>query len=69
MASSGASVDANSLRCAKATANASSGADVELFASSSASGDASSGAGISFKGGPKEQDLSKSSGGSVSFSD
>lgn len=69
MASSGASVDGTSLRCAKATANASSGADVELFASSSASGDASSGAGISFKGGPKEQDLSKSSGGSVSFSD
>ena len=69
IASSGASVDADGLRCVEATANASSGADVELFASSEASGNASSGAEVSFSGKPKNQDVSKSSGGSVSFSD
>lgn len=67
-ASSGASVDADDLGCVRATAKASSGADVELFATDAASGNASSGANISFKGGARDRDLSKSSGGSVSFS-
>ena len=67
-ASSGADVEADELRCATATANASSGADVDLHATELANGNASSGADISFSGAAKEQEMSKSSGGSVSFS-
>ena len=66
-ASSGAEVEAGELRCATATASASSGAEVEIFASQSASARASSGGDISFAGNPAQQDVSKSSGGSVSF--
>ncbi len=66
-ASSGAGVDARELHCVDATANASSGAGVDLFATGAASGNASSGADVSFRGGPKEQTVSRSGGGSVSF--
>jgi hypothetical protein len=66
-ASSGAEVDGEGLQCKSATVNASSGADVELYATGSASGNASSGAAVSFAGKPTLQDGSKSSGGSVSF--
>ncbi|MBA4225190.1 MAG: hypothetical protein C0456_01050 [Hyphomonas sp.] len=66
-ASSGADVDASKLKCETATVSASSGADVDAFASVSASGSASSGADISFEGRPAQQDVSKSSGGDVTF--
>lgn len=66
-ASSGADVDASKLTCETATVSASSGADVDAFASVSASGSASSGADISFEGRPAQQEVSKSSGGSVTF--
>lgn len=68
-ASSGSDVEGEKLLCANAKANASSGASVELYATTTANGQASSGADISFAGRPKTQDISKSSGGSVSFSD
>lgn len=67
-ASSGADIEADELRCSSATANASSGADIDLYSSSAASGNASSGGSITFKGNPAQQNVSKSSGGSVKFS-
>jgi Putative auto-transporter adhesin, head GIN domain len=67
-ASSGASVKAGDLRCVSAVADASSGASVNAYASGAASGNASSGGSVNFAGSPREQDASKSSGGSVSFS-
>lgn len=66
-ASSGAEIDGNELRCATATGKASSGGDIDLFASESAKGSASSGGDVTFRGAPKSQDASKSSGGSVEF--
>lgn len=68
-ASSGADVEANELRCATLTVSASSGANVDAFASGGAAARASSGADVSIAGKPGRQDGSKSSGGSVSFSD
>ncbi len=68
-ASSGADVEADELRCTNVTVSASSGADVDAFATGSATARASSGADISIAGKPSVQDGSKSSGGSVSFSD
>ncbi len=67
-ASSGADVEADDLRCASAKVSASSGADVDVYASVSADGRASSGGDVSFAGNPGQRDSSKSSGGSVSFS-
>jgi Putative auto-transporter adhesin, head GIN domain len=66
-ASSGAEIDGNELRCATATGKASSGGEIDLFASESAKGSASSGGDVTFRGAPKSQDASKSSGGSVEF--
>lgn len=66
-ASSGADVDAAKLTCETATVSASSGADVDAFASVSASASASSGADITFEGRPAQQDVSRSSGGDVTF--
>lgn len=66
-ASSGAEVDAAELRCVSATGQASSGGEVDLYASESAKGSASSGGDVTFRGAPKTQDVSKSSGGSVEF--
>jgi len=67
-ASSGSEVEGKKLLCTNAKANASSGADVDLYSTGTANGQASSGADISFSGGPRTQEVSKSSGGSVSFS-
>ncbi len=66
-ASSGAEIDGNELRCATAAGKASSGGEVDLYASENAKGSASSGGGVTFRGAPKSQDASKSSGGSVEF--
>jgi hypothetical protein len=66
-ASSGAEIDAVELRCAAATGRASSGGEIDLYASESAKGSASSGGDVTFRGAPKTQDVSKSSGGSVEF--
>jgi hypothetical protein len=66
-ASSGSSVEAEKLACVNMTANASSGASIDAYATGNASGDASSGASITISGAPSEKVVSKSSGGSVSF--
>lgn len=68
-ASSGADVEADDLRCASAKVRASSGADVDVYSNGMADGRASSGADVEFTGNPTQKDISKSSGGSVSFSD
>jgi hypothetical protein len=68
-ASSGADVEAEDLRCASAKVSASSGADVDVYASGMADGRASSGADVEFAGNPAQKEISKSSGGSVNFSD
>jgi hypothetical protein len=49
------------------TVSASSGADVDAFATGAATAKASSGADVTIAGNPATQDGSKSSGGSVSF--
>ncbi len=68
-ASSGADVEADELRCVDVTISASSGADVDAYATGTATARASSGGDVSISGKPGVQDGSKSSGGSVSFSD
>ncbi len=66
-ASSGAEIIGGELRCATASGKASSGGEVDLYASETAKGSASSGGDVTFRGAPKSQDVSKSSGGSVQF--
>jgi hypothetical protein len=63
--SSGASFDGEGLRCMTAMVDASSGANVDAFASQLADGDASSGANVTFHGQPQQLREDTSSGGSV----
>lgn len=68
-ASSGSDVEAEKLLCESAKVSASSGADVDVYATGMAEGRASSGADVEFAGRPAQKESSKSSGGSVRFSD
>ena len=65
-ATSGASIDAYELRSKNATVKATSGADINIYASESIDAKATSGGDIDFKGNPKKVDKKSSSGGSVS---
>ncbi|PQJ77796.1 head GIN domain-containing protein [Polaribacter porphyrae] len=65
-ATSGASIDAYELRSKNTTAKATSGADINVFASESIDARASSGGDVDFKGNPKQVNKKSSSGGSVS---
>lgn len=65
-ASSGASLNAGDLKCKSVSADASSGASISAYASERLDADASSGASVTVKGGPKETNVDRSSGGSVS---
>jgi hypothetical protein len=65
-ASSGASIDAYNLKSKNVTANVSSGADINVFASESINARASSGGDIDFKGRPAEVKKKSNSGGSIS---
>lgn len=67
--SSGAELEAEGLKCANAAADVSSGADLTIYASESVTADASSGGQITVYGGPKNTNIDKSSGGSVSIRD
>lgn len=64
--SSGSDIDAGNLKSNKVDAESSSGSDITVFVVESLKADASSGADIIYKGEPKEKDIEKSSGGSVS---
>jgi hypothetical protein len=65
-ASSGASIKAYGLESKNVTAKVSSGADIDVFASTSLTAKASSGGDIDFRGNPEKIDKKKSSGGSIS---
>ena len=65
-ATSGASIDAYELRSKNATVKATSGGDINIYASESIDAKATSGGDIDFKGNPKKVDKKSSSGGSVS---
>ena len=58
-------IEADKLICKIVVATASSGSDIDVFASESIQADASSGADIKCKGKPKNVNIEKSSGGSV----
>lgn len=64
--SSGSDIDAKGLTAQEVEADASSGADIDVFCTERFVASASSGASISSDGNPKITDLNKSSGGSVS---
>ena len=66
-ASSGATVEADDLRCGSAQAGASSGGDVDVYSTGLAEGKASSGGSVKFTGSPSQQNSKESSGGSVRF--
>lgn len=66
-ASSGVSVKMSDFQSKTCNAGASSGATLRIFASESIRAKASSGANIQVTGNPHEQNVEKSSGGSVSF--
>ena len=66
-ASSGAKIDAEDLHSKIVTANASSGANIDVFASESIDANSSSGADIDCYGNPSKQTISKSSSGSIDF--
>jgi len=65
--SSGASIDAEDLICASAVAEASSGGGISVHATASLKANASSGGDIDVMGSPKQTDINRSSGGSVSI--
>lgn len=65
-ASSGSSTDSYQLKAGDVTVRASSGADINVYASKSIEARASSGGDIDFKGSPKTINKKSSSGGSVS---
>ena len=65
-ASSGSHIDAEKLNSKMATANVSSGANINVYASQELNADASSGGDIDFYGNPDIVNKSKSSGGSIS---
>ena len=65
-ASSGASIKAYGLESKNVNAKVSSGANIDVHASSSLTAKASSGGDIDFRGNPKQIDKRKSSGGSIS---
>lgn len=65
-ASSGASLSAGELKCKSVSADASSGANITAYASERVDAEASSGANVSVRGGAKEVNSNRSSGGSVS---
>ena len=65
-ASSGSSVSAYGLESREVSARASSGADVEVYASESITAKASSGGDVRYKGSPKKVSKKTSSGGGVS---
>jgi hypothetical protein len=63
--SSGSKIEADKLKAKIVNAEASSGADIDVFASESITAKASSGASIDCDGDPKEKSIKKSSGGHV----
>ena len=65
-ASSGSSIDAYELKSTNASARASSGASINIYASINMDGRASSGGDVDFKGDPTTVNKESSSGGSVS---
>ncbi|MCL7753516.1 head GIN domain-containing protein [Polaribacter sp. Z022] len=65
-ATSGASIDAYELESKNVIAKATSGADINVFASEKLEAKATSGGDIDFKGNPKSVNKKSSSGGSVS---
>ncbi|QOD61887.1 DUF2807 domain-containing protein [Polaribacter haliotis] len=65
-ATSGSSIDAYELRSANVIAKATSGADINIFASDKIEAKATSGGDIDFKGNPKKVNKKSTSGGSVS---
>ncbi|QTE22787.1 head GIN domain-containing protein [Polaribacter cellanae] len=65
-ATSGSSIDAYELRSANVIAKATSGADINIFASDKIEAKATSGGDIDFKGNPKIVNKKSSSGGSIS---
>lgn len=64
--SSGSKIDADDLRAKEVVAEASSGANIDVFASESINAKASSGGSIDVDGEPKNKTIKKSSGGHVS---
>lgn len=64
--SSGSEIDAEELKAETVVAEASSGSDINVFATESITAKASSGGSIDCEGNPKEKSIKKSSGGSVS---
>ncbi|SHF09857.1 GIN domain-containing protein [Devosia limi] len=66
-ASSGADIDAEDLLCETAIATASSGGHISVHATDSLEADASSGGAIEVTGNPRQTDIDRSSGGSVSI--
>jgi hypothetical protein len=67
VASSGSSLRADRLLCTDVDADASSGSDIDAFASGSFKGNASSGADISVAGNPAGREVNTSSGADISF--
>jgi hypothetical protein len=65
--SSGANVRADRLLCTDVDANASSGADANLYASGSFKGEASSGSDIKVYGNPANQQVNTSSGADINI--
>ena len=63
--SSGSQIDADELQAETVTAEASSGSDINVYASRSIPAKASSGASIDCDGNPREKNIKKSSGGDV----
>lgn len=68
-ASSGSDIDFGDLRAKIASASASSGANIEVWATQTLNATASSGADISYRGNPKDININRSSGGSVGRDD
>lgn len=64
--SSGSEIDADELHAKTVVAEASSGSDINVYATESITAKASSGASIDCEGNPEEKNIKKSSGGSVS---
>jgi len=65
--SSGSYIEADNLKAISVSARASSGSNINVFASKSIVAKASSGATINCDGAPEDKAIKKSSGGSVSF--
>lgn len=65
--SSGSKIEAESLKAKTVKVNASSGSNIDVYASESIVAKASSGADVDCIGNPNNKDISKSSGGSVSI--